>query len=50
LAKTFKSLPQNRRANQIASLEKLPKRRRGTHRSASLYAFRQKRPMIIEMV
>jgi 8-oxo-dGTP diphosphatase len=31
-------------------LKKLPKKRRGTHRPAALYAFRQKRPMIIEMV
>jgi 8-oxo-dGTP diphosphatase len=34
----------------LGLLKKLPKKRRGTHRPASLYAFRQKRPMIIEMV
>ncbi len=34
----------------LGLLKKSPKKRRGTHRPASLYAFRQKRPMIIEMV
>ncbi|HEX9446154.1 MAG TPA: NUDIX domain-containing protein [Candidatus Binatia bacterium] len=34
----------------LGLLKKLPKKRRGTHRPAALYAFRQKRPMVIEMV
>ena len=34
----------------LGLLKQLPKKRRGTHRPASLYAFRQRRPMIIEMV
>jgi 8-oxo-dGTP diphosphatase len=34
----------------LGLLKKLPKQRRGTHRPASLYAFRQRRPMVIEMV
>ena len=34
----------------LGLLKKLPKKRRGTHRPAALYAFRQRRPMIIEMV
>jgi len=34
----------------LGLLKELPKKRRGTHRPASLYAFRQKRLMVIEMV
>ena len=34
----------------LGLLKQLSKKRRGTHRPASLYAFRQRRPMIIEMV
>jgi 8-oxo-dGTP diphosphatase len=34
----------------LGLLKQLPKKRRGTHRPAALYAFKQKRPMVIEMV
>jgi 8-oxo-dGTP diphosphatase len=34
----------------LGLLKQLPKQRRGTHRPAALYAFKQKRPMVIEMV
>jgi 8-oxo-dGTP diphosphatase len=34
----------------LGLLKELPKKRRGTHRPAALYAFKQKRPMVIEMV
>jgi 8-oxo-dGTP diphosphatase len=34
----------------LGLLKHLPKKRRGTHRPATLYAFKQKRPMVIEMV
>ena len=34
----------------LGLLKQLPEKRRGTHRPAFLYAFRQRRPMIIEMV
>jgi 8-oxo-dGTP diphosphatase len=34
----------------LGLLKQLPRKRRGTHRPATLYAFKQKRPMVIEMV
>ena len=34
----------------LGLLKQLPNKRRGTHRPATLYAFGQRRPMIIEMV
>ncbi|HET8563955.1 MAG TPA: NUDIX domain-containing protein [Candidatus Binatia bacterium] len=34
----------------LGLLKQLPKKRRGTHRPAALYAFIKRRPMIIEMV
>jgi 8-oxo-dGTP diphosphatase len=34
----------------LGLLKQLKKKRRGTHRPASLYAFNEKRPMIIEML
>ena len=34
----------------LGLLKQLARKRRGTHRPATLYAFKQKRPMVIEMV
>lgn len=34
----------------LGLLKQLPKKRRGTHRPAALYAFMKRRPMIIEML